>query len=394
MNTEPSRQDQASILVVDDSRENLQLLSELLSRQGYLVRQVLEGSRAISSARAAVPDVILLDILMPGMDGYEVCRRLKADERTREIPVIFISALDETLDKIKAFSLGGVDYITKPFQEAEVLARVKTHLTIRRLFQESMKNERHRAVAQMVAGVAHELNTPLGIANTAVNLIENRVSTEAFAALVGQNSASQEIIDDIREAAHLAQSNIARAHHLMQNFKKISVGQLTDVLEVVNVVELIREIVELFSINAKRARLKIDVRETISDGDRAWSGYPGYLTQILLNLLSNIERYAYPNNTGGRIMLSIAADNERATPCFAIAIQDFGQGITPERLSHIFEPFFTTGRGQGGNGLGLAIVHNLATEALKGKIEVVSVPKQGTTFTVTFPQTITDKVPV
>ncbi len=334
------------------------------------------------------PDLILLDILMPGMDGYEVCRRLKADEGTREIPVIFISALDETLDKVKAFSLGGVDYITKPFQEEEVLARVNTHLTMRRLFQEHMNIERRRAVAQMVAEVAHELNTPLGVVNTAVNLIKNRVQSDEFDALFANNSRLQAMLDDIREATHLAQSNVARTQKLVQSFRKISVNQLADTKETVNLVESVRDIVELFSLNAKQANLRIDVQATLPDGHETWVGYPGYLTQVLLNLLTNIERYAYPERTGGSIEIGIAADDGRDSPCFVITIRDFGQGIAPQHLDNIFEPFFTTGRRQGGSGLGLAIVHNIVTEALKGRIAVVSESGQGTTFTVTFPQTI------
>ncbi len=121
----------AAILVVDDTPANLHLLSNLLTEQGYLVRPVTNGPGAISSAQFTPPDLILLDIMMPDMDGYEICRQLKADERTREIPVLFISALQDPFDKVKAFSAGGVDYMTKPFDPGEVLARVKTHLALR-----------------------------------------------------------------------------------------------------------------------------------------------------------------------------------------------------------------------------------------------------------------------
>jgi diguanylate cyclase (GGDEF)-like protein len=137
-----------NILVVDDTRDNLRLLANILTEQGYQVRPVPQGSRAITAAQSKPPDLILLDIMMPGMDGYAVCEALKADERTRDIPVIFISALNETFDKVKAFSLGGVDYITKPFQSEEVLARVKTHITIRHLQQEL--EDRNRELARLV----------------------------------------------------------------------------------------------------------------------------------------------------------------------------------------------------------------------------------------------------
>ena len=122
-----------NILIVDDTPANLRLLSKMLAEQGYQVRPVPDGPLALAAARAEPPELILLDIRMPEMNGYEVCEHLKADAQTRDIPIIFISALDEIEDKVKAFTVGGVDYVTKPFQFAEVLARVETHLALRRL---------------------------------------------------------------------------------------------------------------------------------------------------------------------------------------------------------------------------------------------------------------------
>jgi len=123
----------ANILLVDDTPDNLRLLSTMLTEQGYEVRCVINGPMALMGAKAEIPDLILLDINMPQMSGYEVCKQLKADPITEDIPIIFISALEDIIDKVKAFSLGGVDYITKPFQLEEVLARIETHLTIARL---------------------------------------------------------------------------------------------------------------------------------------------------------------------------------------------------------------------------------------------------------------------
>jgi sigma-B regulation protein RsbU (phosphoserine phosphatase) len=123
----------ADILVVDDVPANLHLLSDMLAERQYKVRSVVNGHMGLMAVRAAAPDLILLDINMPGMTGYEVCEHLKADEQTRDIPIIFISALDDTEDKVKAFTSGGVDYVTKPFKVEEVLARVETHLALRHL---------------------------------------------------------------------------------------------------------------------------------------------------------------------------------------------------------------------------------------------------------------------
>ncbi|MGI0488641.1 diguanylate cyclase domain-containing protein [Pantanalinema rosaneae CENA516] len=125
-----------NILIVDDLPDNLHLLSKILTRQGYEVQAVGSGQMAIAAVQTKLPDLILLDICMPEMDGYEVCQQLKQDARTQDIPIIFISALDELGDKVKAFKTGGVDYITKPFQIAEVVVRVRTHITLRHLQQQ------------------------------------------------------------------------------------------------------------------------------------------------------------------------------------------------------------------------------------------------------------------
>jgi len=191
-----------NILVVDDTPENLQLLVEMLKEKGYKVRPVPSGDLALCAAQISPPDLILLDIMMPEMDGYQVCTKLKVDERTKDIPVIFISALSDVLDKVKAFGVGGVDYITKPFQEEEVLARVSTHLAMQNLQknllskneelaktnnklentlqqlkatqQELIEKEKMAALGQLIAGIAHEINTPLGaIRSSAGNIADS-----------------------------------------------------------------------------------------------------------------------------------------------------------------------------------------------------------------------------
>jgi len=123
----------AEIMLVDDTPANLRLLDNLLCQQGYRVRPAASGSLALRSAAAKPPDLILLDVRMPEMDGHTVCERLKSDPHTQSIPVIFISASNDTADKVKGFAVGGVDYVTKPFEPAEVLARVNTHLELKRL---------------------------------------------------------------------------------------------------------------------------------------------------------------------------------------------------------------------------------------------------------------------
>jgi two-component system NtrC family sensor kinase len=183
MTTSETNQSSFSILVVDDTPDNLRLLVGLLTEQGYKIRPVTSGKMALSAAQGMPPDLILLDINMPEIDGYQVCEQLKADERTRDIPVIFLSALNDVFDKVKAFAIGGADYITKPFQLEEVLARINTHLAMKSLQNhlrqknhdleqtlhelqttqsQLIQSEKMAVLGQIVANVAHEINTPLG----------------------------------------------------------------------------------------------------------------------------------------------------------------------------------------------------------------------------------------
>lgn len=162
---------QANILVVDDTPDNVRLLSKILTEQGYQVRKALNGQRAISTAQELPPNLILLDVMMPEMNGYEVCAKLKASPTTRSIPIIFLSALDDVSDKVKAFDVGAVDYITKPFQEKEVLARVANQLTIQS--QQKLLQEQTNKLEELVGRLQNEIKERQG-AELALRLAQKK----------------------------------------------------------------------------------------------------------------------------------------------------------------------------------------------------------------------------
>jgi two-component system, NtrC family, sensor kinase len=188
-------------MVVDDSVASLELLTQILTHEGYIVDPYTDGNKALISAKQNPPDIVLLDIMMPEASGYILCERLKKDLRTKDIPVIFISAKNEISDKVKAFSLGGVDYVSKPFQLDEVLARVKTHLKLRHLQKnlekkneelattleelkaaqnQLIRQEKLAALGQLIAGIAHEINTPLGAIQASAGNISHAMKSSFY----------------------------------------------------------------------------------------------------------------------------------------------------------------------------------------------------------------------
>ncbi|MDJ0634734.1 MAG: ATP-binding protein [Xenococcaceae cyanobacterium MO_188.B29] len=214
----------ADILVIDDTPENLALLSQMLTERGYKVRSVTKGSTGLRGALAVPPDLILLDVKMPQMNGYEVCQKLKADARTQDIPVIFISALGDVLDKVKAFQVGGVDYITKPFQVEEVLARLQTHLTLCKLqnqlqaqnakLQQEIKEK--TAAEEKFAKAFRSCPNPIAIATLAEGRFVDVNS--CFLAMSGYTQA--EIIGHTIADIHLESAIAAYADIIKQSQEK------------------------------------------------------------------------------------------------------------------------------------------------------------------------------
>jgi signal transduction histidine kinase len=270
---------------------------------------------------------------------------------------------------------------------ADITELKRTEIELAKAIEDRATMERHRSVAQMVAGVAHEINTPLGIASTAVSIIESRLSSLQNGEHFKTNNEDKEIFADILEATAFLKDNVIRAHKLVEGFKKISVSQITETKETVDLPVLLADAVELFNINARRANITTHIDSSNLTYKKAWKGYPGYFTQIILNLLQNIERYAYTSGQGGKVDIAVADKNDES---FIITVRDYGKGISHDNITKVFDPFFTTGRDKGGSGLGLAIVHNIVTTALQGSIEVSSDIDKGTMFSIRIPKIIID----
>ncbi len=272
---------------------------------------------------------------------------------------------------------------------------------------------RIRSISAAVSGVAHEINTPLGVIENAASFVGERLAD--FGAAFSKSDA--ETLADIAEACRLIQKNVALAARLIRSFKNLSVGQLTETREQADLVRVVNEVLNVFRCKTLSAlppspnwqaprgssgqhrlflapsRLKINVECALGPEDRLWTGYPGLFSRVLLNLLTNAERYAYPGGREGKIDISLTeVEMRRGLPGFGVEVRDYGAGIDASDLPRIFDPFFTTGRTEGGTGLGLAVVHNLVTQGLDGTIEVHSIPGEGTTFNIRFPKTISEHI--
>lgn len=382
-----------NILIVDDNPNNLQVLLGLLTPLGHKVRPALSGEVALRAVEASIPDLILLDVRMPGIDGYETCRRLKADVNYQDIPVIFISALNAIEDKLDAFEAGAVDYITKPFQSQEVLARVRTQMELtkaRKALAETSKRlvalmdhlvqaEKLKSLGFLAAGVAHELNTPIGNAMLSASSIEE-ISRE-FSAAQASNSPGpsvDELLSVCRDGTEIILRNLNRAGKLIGSLKEVTVDRASERRRRIHLKDTVNNLVAVMSAMHKTPYTV----ETDIDPELMLDTYPGHLEQILDNLIQNAIIHGFNGAATGNIRMSAQRTGAES---LTMVIADNGQGIAPSNLKRVFDPFFTTRLGQGGSGLGLHIVYNLATGILGGSVSVASPANSGAEFTLTLP---------
>ena len=392
----------ASVLIVDDTIYNIQLLSLMLNKQGYRVEKATSGTEALESANQLLPDIILLDIRMPDIDGYEVCKRLKANPVTKDIPVIFISSIEESTDKVEAFSVGGVDYISKPFQLIEVLARIETHLRLcllQKKLQEqneqlqssalvlSRSLEQERKLSQMksdfISVVSHEFRTPLTTIQSASELLEyyewtKEEQVEQLHQIQSEVKHMTDLMEDVlflsRANANKAKLNITKfdladfCKRLLVQMKKTFAENYTlhSFLHI-----LPNEIaIQNFHIENELPIVSVNMDEKL-------------LRQIITNLITNAIKYSHQNTT---IEFKVTVDFSVSSPNVSFVISDRGIGIPEEDLEHLFSAFHR-GKNVGilpGTGLGLSIVKN-CIDIHNGTIVVNSKLNVGTEFTVTLP---------
>ncbi|MFZ4555535.1 MAG: hybrid sensor histidine kinase/response regulator [Pseudanabaena sp.] len=403
---EETKANNASILIVDDTIYNIQLLSLMLNKHGYQVEKATSGTEALENAKRLLPDIILLDIRMPDIDGYEVCKRLKADPETKNIPIIFISSIEETTDKVEAFSVGGVDYISKPFQLIEVLARIETHLRLcllQKKLQEqneelqssaivlSRSLEQECKLSQMksdfISVVSHEFRTPLTTIQSASELLEYYEWTkeEQVEQLHQIQSEVKHMTDLMEDVLFLSRANASRAKLHLTKFdlidfcKRILVQMKKAFAENYTLYSFLHGLpsdiaIENFHLQNELPLVIVNMDEKL-------------LRQIITNLITNAIKYSDQNSViEFRVTVNSNVSPNVSSPKVSFVISDRGIGIPEEDLEHLFSAFHR-GKNVGilpGSGLGLSIVKN-CIDIHNGSIAVNSKLNVGTEFTVTLP---------
>ena len=369
---------ETSILVVDDSPTNLKVLVQMLKTKGYRPRPVTSGQHALRAIEYELPDLILMDINMPILDGIATCTKIKENDQCRDIPVIFVSALTDTFDKISAFKAGGVDYVTKPFDTEEVITRVETHLKIRYLQQQLQERnvqleENYRQLKELeelrdglVHMVVHDMRSPLSVIRSALGLLQHDLGES-------MDNENQEDINDARASADTLSTMINN----LLDISRLEDGKMPLKIRKWNLKEIVdsavKELGSLTKTHSLTTRCKAHNPYAYCDEE--------IVRRIITNLVVNAIKFT---PKGGEICVSIEGDDRR----MEISVQDSGPGIPDEYHETIFKKFGQSGNGSHGRfdstGLGLTFCI-LAAESQGGKMDVESKVGEGSRFWFTLP---------
>lgn len=416
-------------MIVDDTPDNIRFLSTLLQEQGYNVRKAINGKMALTAIRTVVPDLVLLDINMPMMNGYEVCQELKNDRATQTVPIIFISALNDVNDKVKAFDLGGADYITKPFQIGEVLARIQHQLTIKTLQNqlqsqnEKLQNtleelrtaqaqiiqkEKMLSLSQLAAGMAHEVNNSIGFITGNLefarqyiqSLIElvNLYQQEYPQPTPALQAALQEIdlefiVNDVEKVLHSMQTGTERISTINLALRIFSRLNESDI-KPVNLHEGIESTLTLLRQRLQQEGRKWEIKVEKNYGNLpAITCYASLMNQVFLNILNNaIDALESRWETSENISVSPTiwiTTTETDRQSIIIKIKDNGIGVPENIRAQLFNPFFTTKPVGKGSGLGLLTSYQIVVEKHQGILTYQSQIGEGTEFCIEIPVTLT-----
>lgn len=425
MNLSTSHPSKPDILIVDDTPANLRLLSKMMSESGYNVRQAINGKMALTAVKTVKPDLILLDINMPGMSGYEVCEILKKDQENSLIPIIFLSALDDIQDKVKGFKVGGIDYITKPFQFEEVVARIENQLTIKNLKKklqtqneklqttlnelqytqaQLVQNEKMVGLMQLVAGIAHEINNPISFISG--NLEPAHLYIQDLLNIIKLYQTEypnpSEVIQKATEDIEF-EFMISDLQKLMNSMKH-GVDRIKTVILALRIFSRLDES-EIKPVNLQEGidstllllqhRLKPDGKrpeiDIIKDYDNTFppvTCYASQINQVFLNLLNNaidaIEIKTRQNVDNFKPTILIAS-HQKDPQTVLIRIKDNGIGIPETIKPRLFEAFFTTKSVGQGKGLGLLTCYQIIVDKHNGALHFDSTEGEGTEFQVEIP---------
>ncbi|VXD22206.1 Two-component hybrid sensor and regulator [Planktothrix serta PCC 8927] len=399
-----------SILIVDDNLTNIKLLLDILNQSGFRVSVAKSGENALVKLQENIPDLILLDVMMPGIDGFETCRQLKENPKTKDIPVIFMTALSELVNKVKGLQVGGVDYITKPIEPEEVLARIQVHLQLRKIQLQLIQTEKMSSLGQLVGGVAHEINNPInfiyGNIFYAQQYVRDLIQTiKLYEQYLPENIPeiqqwSEEtdlnfLKDDLPQLLSSMEVGANRIRDLVRSlrvFSRLDEAQLKEI----NLKEGIESTLMLLSHRLKSTSHRPEI-EIIQEYDQfpLIECYASEINQVFIHVLNNAidaidsKAMMLENQSKNqevfipqiRVQIESATDQKG----LKISINDNGIGMSPEVLRRSFDQFFTTKPVGQGTGLGLAIAYAIIVDKHGGTLSCSSEVGQGSEFNIILP---------